>query len=107
MLDKVIYSIHTMRRQKQRGILREAVAAVLTFHDRAVLVGNDCRAISLSRNGGRALVGEGLPPAIVEKTGDLVLVMREDTNLIVTLLRARGSRGRSYRRQDATRKSAA
>jgi hypothetical protein len=33
--------------------------------------------------------------------------MREDTNLIVTLLRAQGSRGRLYRRQDATRKSAA
>jgi len=107
MTSAIIYSEHAQRRLRQRGITRDAVDAVFAFHDRAVLIGNGCRAVSLSRTGQRALVDEGIPSSVIERTKNLVLVMREDTNLIVTMLHSKNRAGWSYRRQGATRKSAA
>jgi hypothetical protein len=80
---------------------------VFTFHDRVVMIGDGCRAISVSQVGQRALVAEGIPSSVVERTKNLVLVVREDADLIVTMLHAKKCAGRFYRKQGVTRKTAA
>jgi hypothetical protein len=77
-------SDHARQRCQQRGIQQSAIALVMALHDVDQLVGDDCRALRVSR---RALVEAGsaaLHRQVLERLCDVVIVWSDRHSQVVT-----------------------
>jgi hypothetical protein len=90
-------SRHAEARMAQRGVRKDVMALLLAEYDVVANVGGGCHALSLSHQRIRDLLDEGHPTSTVESLGRLVVVDGK-AGTVVTVLHARGRRGRRYRR---------
>jgi hypothetical protein len=59
-------SEHALRQSQRRGISRETLDLVLTYHDRSRKLPGYARALWIGLRGRKALVRAGLPVALIE-----------------------------------------
>jgi len=96
-------SEHARRRSQQRGISSQVVDLVLEHYDIVLHAGDGCQTIRLSRSELAALGHSGIDRQLIDRAARVVVVMREDNGLVVTVLHDVGT-DRRYRRQVETRK---
>ena len=71
----------------QRGV-RVSIARTIQFGDRRIFVGEGCTSISISRGLSCELAHEGeISPSMVDRLTNLVLVVANDNDTVVTVLR--------------------
>ncbi len=88
----ILISKHAQRRMKQRGVSLSDVEFLLKSADREVPVGDNCLALSVSRGW---LQREGRRSMRLE---NLVAVVRDDWQMVISVIHATGQQGRHYRK---------
>lgn len=83
-------SHHATQRSQQRGIPMRLIEAVLDHCDHDVLIGDDCRALRVSRSAARAVARAGENRQVAERLPGLVVVWSDRTGQIVTVLHDNG-----------------
>ena len=96
---------HAEQRMSQRGVRAGAVETVLRFGDQRVFVGNGCASISVSRGIAADLAKAGeISPAMVDRLANLVVVVANDNEAVVTVVRPKNRKAaRSYRKSKGYR----
>lgn len=83
-------SNHARQRCQQRGIQQSAIALVMALHDVDHAVGNDCRALRVSRRA-VAAAGVALPSRqLLERLSDVTVVWSDRHSQIVTAFKSGG-----------------
>ena len=88
------------RRCRQRGVRSSVIRTVIDCHDADIAVGDDCRALRLSRSMLRNLASDGVDRQQIDQLKGLVVIWSDRTTQVVTVFRDAGqSRARRYRTQ--------
>ena len=95
-------SAHGRTRCRQRGTSHRTLMAMLAWADVEVAVGSGATALSVSANAAKEMLGEGIPPQLVDRVRNRAAVAAEAT--ILTLIVGRDSRSRPYRRRMRSRR---
>ncbi len=83
--DEFLLSGHATKRSQQRGIRKALMNALLERFDLDRPVGDGCQALSCSRAALARAREDGVPTAIIERLGRVVLVISPD-GVIVTAI---------------------
>ena len=84
-MNKISFSRHATKRSQQRGIRQALINALLERFDLDRPVGDGCHALSCSRAELARAREDGVPTAIIERLGRVVLVISPD-GIIVTAI---------------------
>ena len=98
-----VASAHAKQRCQQRGIASQAVDLVLKNFDTVLHAGDGCQSVRVSRKALKELRDTCADRQMLERISKIVVVMREDSMKVVTVLQDYGI-SRCYRRQDITSK---
>ena len=93
-----------MKRAQQRGIRPAAVEFILRHADLDLHAGAGCRTYRISKRGAAELLRKGANVTQVDKAGNIVVIVREDSCEVITVLHDFNRDGRRYRRQWPTQK---
>ncbi len=88
----ICISQHARQRMQQRGILSSDLAFLLGFADREVPIGDNCLALSVSRKALKEMGREA------KRCENIVAIVRDDWETIVSVLHAAGKKGTHYKR---------
>ncbi|MEM9966213.1 MAG: hypothetical protein AAGC58_12800 [Asticcacaulis sp.] len=100
---ELIFTRHAQRRAQQQAVLPHLVETVLLHADIEMPLANDQLALRLSSDALHGLAHD-YSLSLAEQVKDVVLIL--NGKALVTVLRAWGQPGRSYRRRDTTCSSA-
>jgi hypothetical protein len=78
-------SEHALRQSQRRGISRETLDLVLTYHDRSRKLPGYARALWIGPRGRKALVQAGLPVAIIERCAGVRAIVDLADDLVLTV----------------------
>jgi hypothetical protein len=92
-------SAHAQKRSRQRGIRSTVVDFVLQHADVELEAGNGCRSLRISKRGLATLIRNGASGTDVERATNVIVVVCEENNEVVTVMHDCNSLGRRYRRQ--------
>jgi hypothetical protein len=95
-------SAHAQRRSQQRGVRSAVVDFIVRHADVELEAGNGCRSLRISKKGRATLIRNGEPVADVERATNVIVVVCEESNEVVTVMHDCNSLGRRYRRQFPT-----
>ncbi|MDQ2068199.1 hypothetical protein Q9295_17670 [Xinfangfangia sp. CPCC 101601] len=84
-------SNHGRQRGQQRGIQQNAIALVMALHDVDHVVGDDCRALRVSRREVAAAGFAASDRQILERLCDVTVVWSDRHNQVVTAFKSRKS----------------
>ena len=98
MITQAILTGHAARRIQQRGITGLCLDLVLQYASCSVRRGSGVAALSMSLDAYDAALTEGVPIAIADRLRNLVVVVDEAANTVITAFRASGAGRRRYRR---------
>ena len=89
---------HAKKRMAQRGVQADAVEAIIHFGDRCIFVGNGCSSVSMTRTMASDLTKAGeISPAIADRVANLAVVVANDNDTIITVVRPKNRKAaRSY-----------
>jgi hypothetical protein len=98
MMNLPPMSCHAKRRCRQRGVRSSILNTLIECHDADVAVGDDCRALRLSRNMLCNFKSDGIDRQQIDKLKGLVVIWSDRKKQVVTVFRDEGqTRGRRYR----------
>jgi hypothetical protein len=78
---------------------------VIQHADVDLEAGNGCRSLRISKKGRVTLIQNGAPITDVERARDVIVVICDECNEVITVMRDCNSSGRRYRRQFPTWRS--
>ena len=78
-------SEHALRQSQRRGISRETLDLVLTYHDRSRKVPGYARALWIGPRGRKALIRAGLPVALIERCAGVRAIVHLGEDLVLTV----------------------
>jgi hypothetical protein len=78
-------SEHALRQSQRRGISRETLDLVLTYHDRSRKLPGYARALWIGPRGRKALIRAGLPVALVERCAGVRAIVHLGQDLVLTV----------------------
>jgi len=88
---------HAVKRAQQRGISRDTIDLISQLADRRCRVPGGATALSISEKARQRWIGGGLPPAEIERAGDVVVIADLGSRSIITVEHTYGQR-RRFRR---------
>jgi molybdopterin-guanine dinucleotide biosynthesis protein len=102
---KTSFSAHAMKRAQQRGVRPATIEFKLGHADVDLHAGDGCRTYRISKRGSAKLLRTGANVIEVDKASNIVVIVREDSGEVITVLHDFNQDGRKYRRQWPTWKS--
>jgi len=94
---------HAANRANQRGILQETLSFVIEHSDVLLHAGEGRNSVRISKKRQAKLIAGGLPPSLVERAANVVLILDQCHGVVVTVVRDTGTKsGRKHRRQYPT-----
>jgi hypothetical protein len=99
---KTNFSAHAMKRAQQRGVRPATIEFILGHADVDLHAGDGCRTCRISKRGAAELLRKGANVTEVDKASDIVVIVREDSGEVITVLHDFNRDGRRYRRQWST-----
>ena len=98
MMNLPAMSRHAERRCRQRGIRSSILRTLIECHDADVAVGDDCRALRLSRSMLCNLESDGIDRQQIDQLKGLVVIWSDRKTQVVTVFRDAGqNRSKRYR----------
>lgn len=82
-------SEHARQRCQQRGIQQKAIALVMALHDVDLEVGDECRALRVSRRAMTAAGTAGASRQVLERLCDVTVVWSDRSGQVVTAFKSR------------------
>jgi len=99
---KTSCSAHAMKRAQQRGVRPATIKFILGHADVDLHAGDGCRTYRISNRGAAKLLRKGANVTEVDKASNIVVIVREDSSEVITVLHDFNRSGRRYRRQWST-----
>jgi hypothetical protein len=78
-------SEHALRQSQRRGISRETLDLVLSYHDRSRKLPGYARALWIGPRGRKALIRAGLPVALIERCAGVRAIVHLGEDLVLTV----------------------
>lgn len=98
-MTHIVFSSHATIRAQQRGIRLPVVDFILQHFDVDLEAGDGCRSHRISKRAASELLRNGVAVSEVDRARNVVLIVREDSGEIVTVMHDCTPYGRRYRRQ--------